>query len=128
MGSQSESNGYLNNEDVEILIRSDLNETDELPSEADPDEILEIPSNESLPTWIKRMIGIALALVSGLLFTMNGFVIKKFDLDVIDALLVRSILQACIIGGIMKWKRCGSFTRNFIQYFEENCRLIDYLV
>ena len=45
-----------------------------------------------------------LALFSGFLFTFNNFVLKEYQLDFVDALFVRAIVQIIILAAVIKLK------------------------
>ena len=54
-------------------------------------------------TFLYLLIGIVLSLSSGVLYTVENFVINQFEVVVSDALLVRNIIQVFIFSGIIYW-------------------------
>ena len=45
-------------------------------------------------------IGLTLALTSGLLFTANNFLIQYYEVDPLEMLLVRSVIQSIVLGTV----------------------------
>ena len=54
--------------------------------------------------WLRFLLGITLAFISGLIFTGNNVVIQMLHCDYSDTLLIRSLVQLIVIGGICKMK------------------------
>ena len=70
---------------------------------------------------LKTTLGVFLAIFSGVIYTVNSFIIKQFHVEAVEALLVRGIVQTLILGGVilkssslqfwpegMNWKTSGS--------------------
>eukprot|EP00094_Tigriopus_californicus_P007511 TCALIF_07231-PA protein Name:"Similar to SLC35G1 Solute carrier family 35 member G1 (Homo sapiens)" AED:0.22 eAED:0.23 QI:0/0/0/0.66/1/1/3/0/777 len=56
---------------------------------------------EQHPTF-KHALGLSLALVSGLIFTTSSFLIKFFNVDSVEAVTVRSVLQTLVMASVVK--------------------------
>ena len=90
----------------------------EKSSYSDLDPII-VQSEESSPNnqRFKSILGITLALASGLIFTANNCLIQTFELDFSDALLVRSLAQIillaiiCAYKGLSLWPQVGEKLR-----------------
>lgn len=62
----------------------------------DIEEPLIEPQVSSNSKW-KKILGAFMALGSSLVFTFNGLLIKKFQLDLVDTLFVRSMIQSTLL-------------------------------
>ena len=58
-------------------------------------------------------IGIALAALSGFLFTANNFLVQFFEIGALEMLLVRSVIQVNLIGLIAIIRGTSLFTATF---------------
>jgi len=54
-------------------------------------------------------IGLILATVSGILFTLNNFLFQYFNLNLTDMLLARSALQTAVLGLVLLFTGCSTF-------------------
>jgi len=55
------------------------------------------------------LIGLVLATISGVLFTVNNFLFQYFDLNLTDMFLARSGLQTAMLGLILLFTGCSNF-------------------
>jgi len=55
------------------------------------------------------LIGLVLATISGVLFTVNNFLFQYFDLNLTDMFLARSGLQTAMLGIILLFTGCSNF-------------------
>ena len=62
--------------------------------------LLATPSDAGPTSNTRWRLGISLAVVSGLLFTGNNFMIQYYDVNAFEILLVRSVLQTIVLGMI----------------------------
>eukprot|EP00095_Tigriopus_kingsejongensis_P010856 maker-scaffold592_size129239-snap-gene-0.18 protein:Tk10856 transcript:maker-scaffold592_size129239-snap-gene-0.18-mRNA-1 annotation:"hypothetical protein L798_07567" len=104
----------------ETVITCQLHRQDELEqngyraipdSESEPPPIeVEVPVGFLTPGWLtarprfQTAWGLSLALISGLIFTFNGSLLKTYQIDPVDAMTVRGVVQ-CLIMGLIVWAR-----------------------
>jgi len=67
-----------------------------------------VVSDRTIPGY-GGVLGLVLAAVSGILFTVNNFLFQYFQLNVTDMLLARSGLQTAVLGLILILTGCTSF-------------------
>ena len=86
----------MSGETVQRNDRIDATETTRLlPTRVDDDSM---PCNSvSMRRW-SLQIGIALATLSGFLFTSNNFLVQYFKIGALEMLLVRSVVQVNVLG------------------------------
>ena len=71
------------------------------------------PEIQDSKKWLRFLLGLSLAFVSGLIFTGNNVVIQTLDCDYSDTLLIRSVVQVMVIGlickiqGLSLWPKIG---------------------
>jgi len=68
-----------------------------------------VVSDRTIPGY-GGVLGLVLAAVIGILFTINNFLFQYFHLNVTDMLLTRSGLQTAVLGLILVLTGCTSFT------------------
>ena len=68
--------------------------------------------NQKKFSIFEKFSGILYLLISSLLFTSTNFLIKKLDIIILDAILIRSIIQLIISIGYFLYKHYQPFTRN----------------
>ena len=111
-------------EDIEngtTIVRSDIEPI--LKSSSKERQIRELSSSKK---W--AVIGGILALTSSLVFTFYGFLIKKFHMDFVDTLFIRSLIQTPLLILFVKIRHQNLFVLEFSEDTTSVERLKKYFV
>ena len=82
-------------------------------------------SNEFVPltsiSYLQRFSGILYSLTASILFTSSTFSIKQLDVDLLDVLLFRFIIQTLVTFVFIRIKNYPSFPGNTVEIFFQLC-------
>ena len=62
------------------------------------------PITRNNSSFCNSIVGFSLGLLASTIFTINGMLVQYFELDAVDTVTVRSILQVVFLGIVIKLK------------------------